>query len=84
MKPTDWISSRGSTRLGISLGAHFLVESCLELCGLWPCCANVRGVWSTVHTNNCIVAATAIPAASAPSFPSVTSIVESLSLAQNH
>ena len=36
-----------------------------------------------LQTNNCIVAATAIPAASAPSFPSVTSITESLSLTQN-
>ena len=35
MKPTHWISSRGPTRLGISLGVHFLEESCLELCG--PC-----------------------------------------------
>ena len=39
---------------------------------------------SGVRTINYIVAATAIPAASAPSFPSVTSITESLSLTQNH
>ena len=35
MKPTHWISSRSPTRLGISLGGHFVEESCLELCG--PC-----------------------------------------------
>ena len=35
-------------------------------------------------TNDCMVAAAAIPAASAPLFPSVTSITESLSLTQNH
>ena len=46
MKPTNWTSSRGPTRLGMSLGAHFL-ESCLELPVCGPCCANVRGVWST-------------------------------------
>ena len=34
VKPTHWISSRVPTRLGISLGLHFL-ESCQELCG--PC-----------------------------------------------
>ena len=39
---------------------------------------------SGVQTNNCMVAATAIPAASAPSFPSVASIAESLSLTPNH
>ena len=33
---------------------------------------------SGVQTNNCIMAATAIPAASTPSFPSITSIAESL------
>ena len=33
---------------------------------------------SGVQTNNCIVAATVIPAASTPSFPSITSIAESL------
>ena len=33
---------------------------------------------SGVQTNNCIVAATAIPSASTPSFPSITSIAESL------
>ena len=33
---------------------------------------------SGVQTNNCIVAATAIPAASTPSFPSITSIAVSL------
>ena len=33
---------------------------------------------SGVQTNNCIVAATAIPATSTPSFPSITSIAESL------
>ena len=33
---------------------------------------------SGVQTNNCIVAATAIPAASTPSFPSITSIAESI------
>ena len=33
---------------------------------------------SRVQTNNCTVAATAIPAASTPSFPSITSIAESL------
>ena len=33
---------------------------------------------SGVQTNNCNVAATAIPAASTPSFPSTTSIAESL------
>ena len=33
---------------------------------------------SGVQTNNCIVAATAIPAVSTPSFPSITSIAESL------
>ena len=33
---------------------------------------------SGVQTNNYIVAATAIPAASTPSFPSITSIAESL------
>ena len=76
VKSTHWISSRCPTRLG--LGVHFL-ESCLELCG--PCCTNVRGLWST---NNCIVAATAIPVASAPSFPSVISIAESLSVTQSH
>ena len=30
------------------------------------------------QTNNCIVAATSIPAASTPSFPSITYIAESL------
>ena len=35
MKPTHWISSRGPTSLGISLGGQFLEESCVELCG--PC-----------------------------------------------
>ena len=39
---------------------------------------------SGVQTNNGIVAATAIPAASAPSFLSVTPLAESLSLTQNH
>ena len=39
---------------------------------------------SGVQTNNCIVAARVIPAASAPSFPTVTSITEGLSLTQNH
>ena len=39
---------------------------------------------SGVQTNNYIVAATAIPADSAPSFPAITSIAESLSLTQNH
>ena len=33
---------------------------------------------SGVQTNNCIVAATVIPAASTQSFPSITSIAESL------
>ena len=33
---------------------------------------------SGVQTDNCIVAAAAIPAASTPSFPSITSIAESL------
>ena len=33
---------------------------------------------SGVQTNNCTVAATVIPAASTPSFPSITSIAESL------
>ena len=33
---------------------------------------------SGVQTNNCIVAATAIPAVSTPSFPLITSIAESL------
>ena len=33
---------------------------------------------SGVQTNNCIVTATAIPAASTPSFPSKTPIAESL------
>ena len=33
---------------------------------------------SGVQTNNCIVAASAIPATSTPSFPSITSIAESL------
>ena len=33
---------------------------------------------SGVQTNNCIVAATAIPADSTPSFSSITSIAESL------
>ena len=33
---------------------------------------------SGVQPNNCIVAATAIPAASTPSFPSIISITESL------
>ena len=33
---------------------------------------------SVVQTNNCIVAATAIPAVSTPSFLSTTSIAESL------
>ena len=33
---------------------------------------------SGVQTNNCIVAATAIPPASTPSFPSITSNAESL------
>ena len=33
---------------------------------------------SGVQTNNCIVAATAIPAAITPSFPSINSIAESL------
>ena len=70
MKPTHWISSRGPTRL--NLGVHFLEESCLELYGPW--CTNVRGLWSTNKSS----------AASAPSFPSVTSIAESLSLTQNH
>ena len=75
MKPTHQISSRGTTRLG--LGVHFLEESCLELDvgPVVPTC-EVHGV----QTNNCIVAATAIPAASAPTFPSVTSIAESLRL----
>ena len=41
----------------------------------------MRGLFST---NNYIMAATAIPAASAPSFPSVTSIFDSLSLTRNH
>ena len=39
---------------------------------------------SGVQTNNRIVAATAIPAASAPAFTSITSIAESMSLTQNH
>ena len=39
---------------------------------------------SGLQTYNCIVAATAIPAASTLSFPSITSIAESLSLTQNH
>ena len=40
---------------------------------------------SGVQTNNCIVAATAmIHAASAPSFPPVTSIIKSLTLTQSH
>ena len=41
---------------------------------------------SGVQRNNCIVAATAIlvPAAGAPSFPSVTSINKSLSSTHNH
>ena len=33
---------------------------------------------SGVQTNNCIVTVIAIPAASTPSFPSITSIAESL------
>ena len=33
---------------------------------------------SGVQTNNCIVSATAIPAASTPSFPSIAYIAESL------
>ena len=33
---------------------------------------------SGVQTNNCIVTATAIPAVSTPSFPSITSIAKSL------
>ena len=41
IKSTHWIYSRGPTRLGISLGVHFLEERFLELCG------NVRGLWST-------------------------------------
>lgn len=36
-----------------------------------------------VQTNDCIVAARAIPAATAPSFPSVTFIAKGLSLAHN-
>ena len=39
---------------------------------------------SGVQTNNRIVAATAIPAASAPAFTSITSNAKSLSLTQNH
>ena len=39
---------------------------------------------SGVQTNNRIVAATAIPAASAPAFTSITSVAVSLSLTQNH
>ena len=41
---------------------------------LVPTCDEVSGV----QTNNCIVAATAIPATSTPSLPSITSIAESL------
>ena len=32
VKSTHWVSSRGPTRLGISLGVHFLEERFLELC----------------------------------------------------
>ena len=74
VKPTHWMSSRGPTRLSISWGVHFLEEGLVV-----PTC-EVSGV----QTNNCIVAATAIlPAACAPSFPSVTSIAESLNLTLN-
>ena len=80
VKPTHWISSRSPTRLGISLGVHFIEESSLEPCG--PCLYQQRA--RSQESNNCIVAATEIPAASAPSFPSVTTIAESLSLTHNH
>ena len=39
---------------------------------------------SGVQRNNCIVAATAIPAASTPSFPSITSVAESLEIDSDH
>ena len=50
---------------------------------MWPLFASTCQV-SEVQTNNCIVAAATIPAASAPSFPSATSITDSLSLTRYH
>ena len=48
--PTQWISSRGPARLGISLGMHFLEGSYLELriyMYVGPLYTNVRGYLST-------------------------------------
>ena len=83
MKPTHSISSRGPTRLGISLGVHFLEESCV-IRTMWALFVPTCEV-SGVQTNNRIVAATAMmPAASAPAFTLITSIAESMSLTQNN
>ena len=60
---------------------HFLEESFLELLYVDPVCTNVRDLLST---NNCIMAATAISAASVPSFPPATPFIETLSLTRNH
>ena len=46
-----------------------------------PACTNVRDILST---NKCIVAATVIPADSAPSPASATCIADNLSLTRNH
>ena len=48
-----------------------------KYCSMWVLLVPTCEV-SGVQTNNCIVAATAIPAASTLSFPSITSIAESL------